>query len=274
MRKPAQGWNEQASALPLWKLCRMHSHAFSRQQRCLIWERLQEVLFYLLLNAKQWLTQGGCSWPLAEWIKEEQKLAPLQMEWKAVETVEEQEVGCMESSCRTGPIRVWGWWWWWWRGWRWAEEEPAIQMTELKEAWVSSSSNQLPLVSKPSPIVGAMGLQEESLERDISWSWVSGRVLVVNDFIPPGRSLGSIKALWAGSWLQISRSDKSRQWGQDPAKEVGVPGKVLLWTECLCPPLVHRQKSCSPVWWHLEVGSLGGKLGWGEVMRVGLPWWK
>ena len=41
-------------------------------------------------------------------------------------------------------------------------------MTELKEAWVSSSSNQLPLVSKPSPIVGAMGLQEESLERDIS----------------------------------------------------------------------------------------------------------
>ena len=28
------------------------------------------------------------------------------LEWKAVETVEEQEVGCMESSCRTGPIRV------------------------------------------------------------------------------------------------------------------------------------------------------------------------
>lgn len=41
-------------------------------------------------------------------------------------------------------------------------------MTELKEAWVNSSSNQLPLVSKPSPIVGAMGLQEEPLERDIS----------------------------------------------------------------------------------------------------------
>ena len=50
----------------------------------------------------------------------------------------------------------------------WAEGEPAIQMTELKEAWVNSSSNQLTLVSKPSPIVGAMGLQEESLERDIS----------------------------------------------------------------------------------------------------------
>ena len=46
----------------------------------------------------------------------------------------------------------------------WAEGEPAIQMTELKEAWVNSSSNQLTLVSKPSPIVGAMGLQEESLE--------------------------------------------------------------------------------------------------------------
>ena len=50
----------------------------------------------------------------------------------------------------------------------WAEGEPAIQLIELKEAWVNSSSNQLPLVSKPSPIVGAMGLQEEPLERDIS----------------------------------------------------------------------------------------------------------
>lgn len=75
----------------------------------------------------------------------------------------------------------------------------AVQMTQPKEAWVDASSNQLPLVSESSPIVGAMGLQEESLEWAVSLSWVSGRVLVVNDFIPPGRSLGSIKALGAGS---------------------------------------------------------------------------
>lgn len=79
------------------------------------------------------------------------------------------------------------------------EGEPAVQMTQPKEAWVDANSNQLPLVSKSSPIVGAMGLQEESLEWAVSLSWVSGRVLVVNDFIPPGRSLGSIKALEAGS---------------------------------------------------------------------------
>lgn len=80
----------------------------------------------------------------------------------------------------------------------WGEGEPAGQTTQPKEAWVNANSNQLPLVSESSP-TGAMGLQEESLERGISLSWVSGRVLVVNDFIPPGRSLGSIKALGAGS---------------------------------------------------------------------------
>lgn len=80
----------------------------------------------------------------------------------------------------------------------WGEGEPTVQMTQPKEAWVNADSNQLP-VSESSPIVGAMGLQEESLEWDVSLSWVSGRVLVVNDFIPPGRSLGSIEALGAGS---------------------------------------------------------------------------
>ena len=46
--------------------CCVHSHAFSRQQRCLSWKHQQGVLFYLLLNAKQCLTQGGRSWLLAE----------------------------------------------------------------------------------------------------------------------------------------------------------------------------------------------------------------
>lgn len=56
------------------------------------------------------------------------------MEWKAVETMEEQEVGCMESTAGLAPSGYedggGG-------GMRWAEGEPAIQMTELKEAWVN-----------------------------------------------------------------------------------------------------------------------------------------
>lgn len=30
--------------------------------------------------------------------------------------------------------------------------------------------------------------------------------------------------------------------------------KILLWTECLCPPQIHILKPSSLVYWHVEMG--------------------